>query len=77
MLAARAEGRTLRTVRLSASDKLSLAFDDDNQDQGHDGDVDTAEAPVSVGGPVAADHDAPAVGDATVDAGPKGEPACV
>ncbi|MDN7638812.1 type VI secretion system ATPase TssH [Burkholderia cepacia] len=73
VLAARAENRALRMVRLSAGDTLSLAFDDDNQDQGHDGhgDVDTAEAPV------AADHDAPTVGDAAVDTGAKGEPACV
>ncbi|HDR8861574.1 TPA: type VI secretion system ATPase TssH [Burkholderia territorii] len=72
VLAARAESRTLRTVRLSATDRLSLAFEDDE---------DTQEDAVAVPGvaePVATDDSAESRDrDASIDAGSEGEPACV
>lgn len=78
VLAARAENRTLRTVRLSAGDALSLAFDDDNQDltEGH-GDSDNDDHGHALQTPVEADLGVTAGDDLQVDAGLKGEAACV
>ncbi|WP_193100506.1 type VI secretion system ATPase TssH [Burkholderia sp. Z1] len=68
VLAARAESRTLRTVRLSAADKLSLAFDDEPN---------SADAWPS-GDAVAADDEvASREQDASNNDGSRGEPACV
>ncbi|VWC31997.1 type VI secretion system ATPase TssH [Burkholderia lata] len=68
VLAARAEGRVLRTVRLSAADKLSLAFDDEptSADAWPSGDAVVAE-----GGAASHEH------DASIDTGSEGGPVCV
>ncbi|MXN80038.1 type VI secretion system ATPase TssH [Burkholderia sp. 4701] len=68
VLAARAEGRTLRTVRLSAADKLSLAFDDEpnGADAWPSGDAVVAEGEV-----------ASLEQEASIDDGSEGESACV
>ncbi|KWO73313.1 type VI secretion system ATPase TssH [Burkholderia ubonensis] len=68
VLAARAEGRTLRTVRLSAADKLSLAFDDE---------ANGADAWPSGDAVVAEDEGASYEQEASIDDGSKGEAACV
>ncbi|TCW77475.1 type VI secretion system ATPase TssH [Burkholderia sp. SRS-46] len=68
VLAARADGRTLRTVRLSAADKLSLAFDDEPDGAGA---AQAGDAVAADGG--AASHEQ----DASIDTGSEGAPACV
>ncbi|WGS46032.1 type VI secretion system ATPase TssH [Burkholderia sp. JSH-S8] len=68
VLAARADSRTLRTVRLSAADKLSLAFDDEPNG---------ADAWPSGDAVVAEDEVASQEQEASIDDGSKGEAACV
>ncbi|WP_366919235.1 type VI secretion system ATPase TssH [Burkholderia seminalis] len=72
VLVARAENRVLRSVRLSAGDALSLTFDD-GQDPNV---VDVAQVSTEATSEIAADVVAPPA-DVPVDAGSKGEPACV
>ncbi|WP_126282345.1 type VI secretion system ATPase TssH [Burkholderia stagnalis] len=74
VLAARAESRTLRTVRLSAAGSLSLAFDDDAP-----ADAEPVPSDTQLEGNAVATNDGAVSHEpaALADAGLKGDPACV